>query len=94
METVRRRRLLRGEAHGEVERTLNDAGSLRRLAALALFDDVGRGDDVGERIRREAGDALDETLRHCEDGREVPPAGAVDLVRHASKLTAWLRGIA
>jgi recombinational DNA repair ATPase RecF len=94
METVRRRRLLRGEAHGDVERTLNEAGSLRRLAGLALFDDAERGDEVGERIRREAGADLDDTLRRCEADGEVSPPDAVDLVRHASKLTAWLRGIA
>ncbi|HKC11008.1 MAG TPA: AAA family ATPase, partial [Vicinamibacteria bacterium] len=58
MEVVRRRRLTRGEAHAAVERTLSEAGHLTRLAALVLFDDVERGDEVLERLQREAGAPL------------------------------------
>ncbi len=46
MEVVRRRRLGRGEAHTEVEVLLAVPGTLTRIAALALFDDPGRGGDV------------------------------------------------
>jgi hypothetical protein len=93
MEVVRRRRLTRGEAHAEVERTLSEAGSLTRLAALALFDDVERGGDVRGRLEREAGAPLADAFRSSDASDEIPPAGAVDLVRLASKLTAWLRGL-
>jgi recombinational DNA repair ATPase RecF len=93
MEVVRRRWLTRGEAHAAVERTLSEAGHLSRLAALALFDDVERGEDVLDRIRREGGEALADTFRRCEESGEVAPAEAGDLVRLASKLSAWLRGL-
>jgi hypothetical protein len=93
MEVVRRRRLTRGEAHANVERTLSEAGHLSRLAALALFDDVERGGEVLERLEREAGAPLAETFRRCDECAEIPPAAMVDLVRLASKLAAWLRGL-
>jgi hypothetical protein len=93
MEVVRRRRLTRGEAHAEVERTLSEAGHLTRLAALALYDDVERGGDVLARLEGEAGAPLADTFRRCADSAEIPPAQAVDLVRLASKLTAWFRGL-
>jgi recombinational DNA repair ATPase RecF len=93
MEVVRRRRLTRGEVHSRVERALSDAGSLTRLAALALFDDVERRGEVAGRLQRDAGAPLAETFRRCDEGSEIPPGDAVDMVRLASKLTAWLRGL-
>jgi len=92
-DVVRRRRLLRGEAHAEVERVLSEAGHLTRLAALALYDDVERGRQVLERLEREAGAPLADVFRRCDEGGEIPPADAVDLVRLASNLTAWFRGL-
>jgi hypothetical protein len=72
MEVVRRRRLSRGEPHAEVERTLIDAGPLPRLAALAIFDDLGRGADVHPHLDRETGPAMAETFRQCEqDAQET-----------------------
>jgi recombinational DNA repair ATPase RecF len=94
MEVVRRRRLGRGEPHAEVERALGDAGRLTRLAALALFDDAERSGDVHARLKRDAGAPLAETLKQCDEGgREVRAAEAVELVRQASKLAAWFRGL-
>jgi hypothetical protein len=94
MEVVRRRRLGRGEAHADVERTLAGAGRLSRLAALALFDDPERGGDVGPRLQREAGAPLAEALSRCDEGGgELDAAGAVELVRRSGKLAAWLRGL-
>jgi hypothetical protein len=92
-EVVRRRRLSRGEAHAQVERTLGDAGHLSRLAPLALFDDADRGSGVVARIRGEAGASLGDAYQRCETGGEIPPADAVELVRLTSKLTVWLRGL-
>ena len=96
MEVVRRRRLGRGEPHGEVERALSEAGRLMRLMALALFDDVERTADVLPRLGREAGPPLAEALKQCDEGApEVQAAAAaVALVRQSSKLAAWLRGLA
>jgi energy-coupling factor transporter ATP-binding protein EcfA2 len=93
MEVVRRRRLTRGEGHAEVERALGDAGRLPRLAALALFDDVERGADVLSRLEREGGSAA-ETFRQCDEGaHQVQSVDAVELVRRASNLVAWFRGL-
>jgi recombinational DNA repair ATPase RecF len=94
MEVVRRRRLTRGEAHAEVEKLLREAGSLTQLAALALYDDAARGAEVAGRLGREAGAPLAQTFQRCETSDEVPPADAVDLVRLASRLVAWFRGLA
>jgi hypothetical protein len=96
MEVVRRRRLSRGEPHAEVERALGDAGRLGRLLALALFDDGERAGDVLRHLEREAGPAGAATVRRCEEGprdENDAPAG-VETVRQASKLAAWLRGLA
>jgi recombinational DNA repair ATPase RecF len=94
LEVVRRRRLGRGEAHAEVERALGEAGTLGRLFALALFDDVQRGPEVLARLDREAGASLGEAFRQCADEPPgTPSLDAVDLVRHTSKLAAWLRGL-
>jgi hypothetical protein len=94
MEVVRRRRLTRGDAHAEVERALGEAGRLTPLLALAAFDDADRGADVPPRLHREAGAPLAEAFRECDaEGHELAPAAAVDLVRRASKLAAWIRGL-
>ncbi len=94
MEVVRRRRLGRGEAHAEVERTLAGAGRLTRLCALALFDDVEREGDALPRIDREAGSPLAEVFRQCnEEAHDIQSGAPVDVVRQAGKLAAWLRGL-
>ncbi len=94
METVRRRRLTRGEAHDAVERTLSEAGSLGRLAALALFDDAGRIEEVRAHLERDAGPPLAEAFGRCDEGGKIEAKSALDLARLASKLAAWLRGLA
>jgi recombinational DNA repair ATPase RecF len=93
MDVVRRRRLTRGEAHAEVTRLLADAASLSRLASLALFDEPDRGGEVPARLERDAGPALAGAFRRCGETEEIAPSDAVDLVRLASQLTAWLRGL-
>jgi hypothetical protein len=72
---------------------LSEAGHLAGLAALALFDDVERAGEVLERLQREAGAPLADAFRRCNDSTEIAPEAAVDQVRLASKLTAWLRGL-
>jgi hypothetical protein len=93
MEVVRRRRLSRGEPHAEVERALRDADPLTRLLALALFDDVERAADVLPRLEREMGPPVAGTVRQCEEGSHDGAMAGVELVRQASKLAAWLRGL-
>jgi recombinational DNA repair ATPase RecF len=95
MEVVRRRRLSRGEPYVELERALGEAQRLIQLAALALFDDAERSRDVLPRLKREAGAPLAEALKQCDEGAgEADAAAALELVRHSSKLAAWLRGLA
>jgi hypothetical protein len=48
LEAVRRRRLLRGDSHGEVEAAIGRATTVSSYLALALFDDETRG---GETVR-------------------------------------------
>jgi energy-coupling factor transporter ATP-binding protein EcfA2 len=94
MEVVRRRRLGRGEPHGEVERALTTAGGLLPLAALALFDDLQRNGEVLSRLERDAGKPLAEALSRCDGGaREGDAAATIELVRQSGKLAAWLRGL-
>ena len=93
MEAVRRRRLTRGESHGDVERLLAESEGLAALAGLALFDDAKRGKDVEKRLEKEVGSELAAVYRRCEAGREVKATEVLDLARLASKLVAWLRGV-
>jgi recombinational DNA repair ATPase RecF len=94
MEVVRRRRLSRGEPHAEVERALAQAGGLGRLIAFAAFDDAGRAAEVPARLDREAGPDLARAFRECdEEERALAADAAVDLVRRAGKLAAWVRGL-
>jgi recombinational DNA repair ATPase RecF len=93
VEVLRRRRLSRGESHAEIERALRGA-DLTRLATLAVFDDEGRAGDVLTRLAAEAGPAAADTLQECQDGtHDLAATAAVDLVRRASKLAAWLQGL-
>jgi hypothetical protein len=91
MEITRKRRLLRGEPHAEVEKILSEA-SLDRLLALVLFDDAARTADVEGTLGREAGAPLADVYRRCAEAGDVAPKDAVELVRQASQLAAWLRG--
>ena len=52
METIRRRRLARGELHDDVEELLATNAKTHPLMALALFDDERRTDDVLPRLKK------------------------------------------
>ena len=75
MEAVRRRRLTRGESHGEVERLLERGGRPlrpRRPGALRRREaPQGRR----ARLEKEAGPPLAEAYRRCETGGEVKADG-------------------
>jgi len=53
LQAIRRRRIGRGEPHADVEDLLLSAQKLTHLAALVLFDDMGRAADVMTRINKE-----------------------------------------
>nr|MBA2725966.1 hypothetical protein [Actinomycetota bacterium] len=59
MEVVRKRRLAKGEAHSQIEDSLESANKLTTLAALALFDDETRGGEVMGRLNQWGGWAGD-----------------------------------
>jgi len=50
IEIVRRRRIGRGEPHAGVEKLLETNDQVRPLLALALFDNAGKGGEVGGKI--------------------------------------------
>ena len=50
IEIVRRRRIGRGEAHADVDKLLETNAQTRPLLALALFDNAGRGGEVGGKV--------------------------------------------
>lgn len=50
LDLVRRRRLEAGQMHHEVESLLEEADTLRKRLALALFDDVSKAGEVGRSL--------------------------------------------
>jgi energy-coupling factor transporter ATP-binding protein EcfA2 len=82
---VRRRRLGRGEPHAEVEELLAGA-TLKRLAALALFDDGNRGGDVMTRLNRDTPRAAD-AFRQCNEGAHgATPSALMPFIRDVEDL--------
>jgi recombinational DNA repair ATPase RecF len=93
MQTVRRRRLDRGDAHASVEEALQGAGKLTTLAALALFDDPGRAGDVLARLDKQRRSFAD-TFRACNEGvHGAASVPGLDLVRDTENLARWIQGL-
>lgn len=95
VEVVRRRRLLRGDAHAEVEAAIGRATTMYTYLALALFDDERRArqvlGDVYERFGRKAGDAA----KAANAGVHGEEAGDLrELVRATGKLARKLVDLA
>lgn len=67
-EVVRARRLGRGDRHADVEAVLTSASGLRKLMALALFDDVEKAGDVERRLASPKEAAHGATFLACRDG--------------------------
>jgi predicted ATPase len=92
MESVRRRRLAKGQRHADVETALLDAQKLTSFAALALFDDAGRGSEVMSRINKDGGRSAGDTFKACNDGVHGELDGVlIDFVKGAQKLADWMR---
>jgi recombinational DNA repair ATPase RecF len=91
-EVVRRRRLAKGVPHIEVERALTDAHTIYQQAALAMFDDPGRGGDVLPRLSSKYGPSFGNAFAAARDGSHGAYGGALpDLVRDVTRLTEKLR---
>lgn len=92
-DVVRARQLARGVPHAEVERALMTAQTLHQTAALALFDDIARGDQVIARLNRDvgrwAGDAFVAVKAGIHTAHAGDLAGLVeDIARLADRLRA------
>lgn len=87
MQVVRRRRLLAGRPHGQVEEELSSALKITPLAALALFDDKERGGDVMRRLNQ-FGSWAGDVFRQCKDGVHGGTSADLNLlIKDAEKLT-------
>lgn len=90
-ETVRRRRLKRGESHSAIEELLSSTSGTKTRVALALFDDDKRAGDVLPRLNKERKEFAD-AFRLANEGSHVELSGPmVDLVRQSEKLARWLQ---
>jgi hypothetical protein len=90
VETVRRRRLGRGDRHADVEDALADQ-KLMTLAALALFDDGLRGGDVVARINSAFGGPAADAFKMCNRGSHIGFEGdAMTLIRTVTVLAKSL----
>jgi hypothetical protein len=84
---VRRRRLVGGGLHNEVEEELRAAGKLTPLASLALFDDKDKGSDVMKRLNKFGGWAGD-VFKQCNEGAHKAVEGDIQLmIRDTERLT-------
>jgi hypothetical protein len=91
-EAVRRRRLGAGAPHAEVERLLEEADTLKKVAALALFDDLARTGDVLKRLNKDGGTSTGDLFQTLNSGTHKGFAGDLEaLVRDSEKLANWLR---
>lgn len=91
IETVRRRRIGRGEAHADVERVLAEASRFTVLGSLALFDDAERGGDVLGRLNSAYGHRSADAFQRVNKGAHQPVEGDLeDLVRDSAVLAREL----
>jgi recombinational DNA repair ATPase RecF len=94
VETVRRRRLGRGEKHADIEDLLAGCSTTRSYAALALFDDAKRAGEVHDRIARESKEWA-ELFRVLNEGAHgaMESGFRVETVRRSEKLAQWIQGL-
>lgn len=94
VETVRRRRLGRGESHAEVENALEAAQRLIPKGALALFDDISRGGDVSRDIRRRWGANFEDAFWDANRGTHRAHRGSLrQLISDCQALAARFRSL-
>jgi hypothetical protein len=92
METIRRRRLLRGELHDEVEALLSANARPHPLMALALFDDERRTSEVLQRLKK-IGKASADVFQSLKAGAHVRYDGDLDeLVVNSERLAKFILG--
>ena len=88
---IRARRLAKGIAHADVEDAINESTTLTTLAALALFDDKGRGGDVMTHFNNKYGGWAGDVFMRCKEGPHQGFGGNLhDLVNGTEKLARKL----
>lgn len=90
VEAYRRRRLSKGESHESVEAVVVEAKRLTQKAALALFDDPSKTDQVMQRINKEKSKWAD-AFTACNKGTHEAFKGSLEtLYSDAYELTRFL----
>lgn len=90
---IRRRQLLAGKPHSEVEEALAKGGKLTPLAALAFFDDRERGSEVMARVNKYGGWAGD-AFKQCNEGAHKEYAGDLkQLINDSEKLAERIQAL-
>ena len=91
LEVVRRRRLIKGQGHAEVEDVLAQHPRLMSRLALAIFDSPDKASDVLGRLNQRVGPWAPKVVRVCNRGAHgTLPAGEVGFVRDAGRLAEWI----
>ncbi len=89
---VRARRIMAGARHSDVERDLEQAQKLYEVAALALFDDAGKGSQVLNRLRQLGGQAIVDAFAAINAGTHDAYKGDLKhLVSETERLIKALR---
>jgi hypothetical protein len=90
-ETIRRKRIGRGEPHAAVEERIDDAHTLTQTVALALFDDSRQGGRVLPKLNAIGGWAAD-VFKACQDNVHGSERGSLQsLVDDTTRLVKELR---
>jgi hypothetical protein len=97
-ETIRRRRLARGEPHADVEDLLAETDGIHPLAALAIYDDPRLTERVYPYLHNKHGAWAADTFRAIKDGAHghYDPSSSFhlrDLVANAERLARTLRAL-
>jgi recombinational DNA repair ATPase RecF len=91
-QAVRSRRLAAGTGHAEVEQLIAAAHTLHQTAALALFDDDSRGDQVYSQLRARYGPAAVSAFKAAKAGTHTAYQGDLaGLVEDTARLAERLR---
>jgi hypothetical protein len=95
LETIRRRRLGRGDRHADVDFEIAEARRVFDLLALALFDDRDKGGQVFGEINRRIDAKAADNLRYCKEGVHGNFDGdPFALIEATTKITKLVRGAA
>jgi hypothetical protein len=94
IETVRRRRLVKGETHDAVEELLAASAKLNPLIALALFDDESKTNDVPRRLKNLGPWGID-AFTVCKMGPHERHEGDLkSLIQNSERLAKTIQGLA